>query len=254
MHHRDIESLARGRTFIHRLDPRAKLVTVLLFTAFLVATPKYAVARLVPFAIVPAFVLFFGQVPGRTVLRALAMMAPFVVLVAVWNPVYDRTMITVHGTLQVRAGWLSCLNVILRFVLAAGALVGVMATTPFHKLLEGLRRLHLPRMFVTVLALVYRYLFELVDVALRLLRARDLRGGRARLALRFRSSAGVVGSLFVRSLDQSDRIYKAMVARGFDGEIRTIGTLRMRPVDWIFAAATSAVTVAVYLFVVLGSR
>ena len=123
-----------------------------------------------------------------------------------------------------------------------------MASTPFAKVLEGLRRLGLPRMFVTVLAFVHRYLFELVDVGLRMRRARDLRSGAAPLAMRFRSSAGILGNLFVRSLDRSDRIYKAMLARGFDGEIRSIGTLHMLARDWILLIVAAVLLAALYAF------
>ena len=251
MHHRQLESLSRQDTFIHRLDPRVKFIVVILFTALLVATSRYALARLAPFTLMPAFLLLFGEVRAGLVARALAMMAPFIILVAIWNPIYDRQVIvfTLGGvTFGVSAGWVSFANILMRFVLAASALVGLMATTPFEKLLEGLRRLALPRMFVTVLAFVYRYLFDLVDVALRMRRARDLRGGRAGVALRLRSSAGIVGNLFVRSLDRSDRVYKAMLARGFDGEMRSIDTLKMRRVDWVFAGAACASIAVMYLF------
>jgi len=236
---------------VHRLDPRVKLAVVILFTALLVATPKYALARLVPFAVVPAFLLFFADVPSRLVLRALAMMAPFVLLVAMWNPIIDRRPLVVAwgaATREVTAGWVSFANILLRFVLAAGALVALMASTPFAKLLEGLRRLGLPRMFVTVLAFVHRYLFELVDVGLRMRRARDLRSGGAAFPMRLRSSAGILGNLFVRSLDRSDRIYGAMLARGFDGEIRSIGTLHMQVRDWVFLVVAAVLLAAFYAF------
>lgn len=251
MHHREIETLARGDTFVHRLDPRVKLAVVILFTALLVATPRYALARLAPFAVIPAFLLVFADVPARLVLQALTLMAPFVLLVAIWNPIVDRRPLLIAWgatTIQISAGWVSLANILLRFILAAAALVALMASTPFAKLLEGLRRLGLPRMFVTVLAFVHRYLFELVDVGLRMRRARALRGGAPPFAARVKSSAGILANLFVRSLDRSDRIYKAMLARGFEGEIRPVGTLRMRAHDWVFLGAAGVLLVAIYAF------
>jgi cobalt/nickel transport system permease protein len=43
----------------------------------------------------------------------------------------------------------------------------------------------------------------------------------------------MVGSLFLRSLDRSERVYGAMAARGYDGEMRTYSTFQMSGADWI---------------------
>jgi cobalt/nickel transport system permease protein len=100
-------------------------------------------------------------------------------------------------------------------------------TTPFHDLIDGLRELRLPRVFVGIVSFMYRYLGVLGDEAHRMNRARISRsadrGGRgtgSSLAWRARVTGSMVGSLFLRSYERSERIYAAMQARGFDGELR----------------------------------
>jgi cobalt/nickel transport system permease protein len=100
-------------------------------------------------------------------------------------------------------------------------------TTPFHDLVDGLRELRLPRVMIAIVGFMYRYLGVLADEATRMNRARAARsaerpGTRSGGSLRWRASVtgSMVGSLFLRSYERSERVYAAMQARGFDGELR----------------------------------
>ncbi len=88
-------------------------------------------------------------------------------------------------------------------------------TTPFADLLRTLRRLRVPGLLITVLALMYRYLFVLIDEAERMQRARRSRTFSARRAHVWASLATLGGQLFVRSTERAERIYAAMCARGW---------------------------------------
>ncbi len=109
----------------------------------------------------------------------------------------------------------------------------VLATsTPFPDLLVAMRAVGIPRLLVAIVGLAWRYLFVMADEALRLMRARQARSGRlaqsgarvgGRVIWRARVTGGMAGSLFVRALARADRIYAAMLSRGYDGEVRTLG-------------------------------
>jgi cobalt/nickel transport system permease protein len=118
------------------------------------------------------------------------------------------------------------------------------ATTRFPDLLHALRHLKVPAIFVSILAFMYRYLFVLADEVARLLRARAARsaqlpGQPAGRSLRWRATiAGhMVGQLLVRSMARSDRVYQAMLARGYRGELLTINPHVMVSFDWLVLAA-----------------
>jgi len=107
-------------------------------------------------------------------------------------------------------------------------------TTPFHDLVDGLRELRVPRILIAIISFMYRYLAVLSDEASRMMRARD-----ARSAMRTGSSGGtfrwratvtgrMVGSLFLRAYERSERIYAAMQARGFEGEFRHLQARALR--------------------------
>ncbi len=128
-------------------------------------------------------------------------------------------------------------------------------TTPFPDLVEALRQLHVPRLLVAIIGFMYRYLAVLAEEAGRLNRARLSRSavveGRGGGSLRWRAGVvgGMVGSLFLRSYERSERVYAAMQARGFDGEFRSMGGRALTATDW---TAFAVVTAAIVAFVLAG--
>jgi cobalt/nickel transport system permease protein len=104
------------------------------------------------------------------------------------------------------------------------------ASTPFPALLWAMRSLRVPKVLVTIVGFAYRYMFVIADEVLRMLRARAARSGvrepgrrgGGSILWRARVTGGIAGNLFLRSIARSERIYDAMVARGYDGDVRTL--------------------------------
>ena len=123
------------------------------------------------------------------------------------------------------------LSIALKSWLSVQAAIVLAASTPFPDLLLAMRAVRIPRLLVAIFGLMWRYLFVLVDEALRLMRARAARsgdsdrsrcrnpaaawpGGRA-------SPAAWPATCSCARFERSDRIYMAMLSRGYDGEVRT---------------------------------
>ncbi len=112
----------------------------------------------------------------------------------------------------------------------------------------------MPRLLVAIIGFMYRYLAVLAGEAGRLNRARRSRSavvaGRGGGSVRWRAGVvgGMVGSLFLRSYERSERVYGAMQARGFDGEFRSMGGRGLTATDWtafvVVAAAIAALALA----------
>jgi cobalt/nickel transport system permease protein len=106
----------------------------------------------------------------------------------------------------------------------------------------AMRAIRIPRLIVAIIGLMWRYLFVLVDEAMRLMRARSARSSQSSqpglksggsLAWRARVTGGMAGNLFLRGLERSDRIYMAMAARGYDGEVRSFPSPRLSSASWL---------------------
>lgn len=235
---------------IHRLDPRVKVVVTVLFIvsnallpdgawpAFLASWGLLLLAGLaarvglgytfkrsfiaLPFALAAVTVIF--TLPGR----------PAVALtLGPWNLVATD------------AGLIRFLSIVVRSWLSVQMAILLTATTQFPDMMHALHHLRVPGLLVAVISFMYRYLFVLSDEALRLLRAREARsarpaggGGGGPLIWRARVAGSMVGQLFLRSYERSDRVYNAMLARGFQGQLLTMNPHVMQASDWLAGAAS----------------
>lgn len=248
MHHSHIDKFAQGRSVVHDLDARTKLLVVLAYTGVLISFGRYAVWELAPMAILPVGMLLLGRVPVGFALRRVAILSPFIAMLCLASPLYDRTPAALAlgpWRLETTAGWLTALDIFLKFMLGVLALTAMMCTTPFALLLEAMRRMKMPRVMILQLGFLYRYLFVLLDEAMRIKRGRDFRGGRRAPAVRrLAAVGGMVGSLFVRTLERSDRIHVAMCARGYQGEPHSLSHLHFHVADVVFMLGAAAYLLA----------
>jgi cobalt/nickel transport system permease protein len=125
-------------------------------------------------------------------------------------------------------------NIVVKSWLCILSLILLSATTKFTALLKGLKQLGIPKVMVLILSFMYRYIFVLVDEVMRMRRARDSRnfgGGRLR---QLKTLGNMIGTLFIRSYERGERVYVAMLSRGFDGEVRTLHKLSFKQADAYF--------------------
>lgn len=219
-----LDSFALRDTAVHRVDPRAKVIATLAFIIAVVSFGRYEVASLLPLAVFPLVLAIEGDVPLRWLGGRLLAAAPFALIVGVFNPVFDREVLVTLWDVAVSGGWISYLSIIVRFLLTTAAALVLIATTGFTDVCNALERLGVPDVFATQLLFLYRYIFVLGEEALTMGRARDLRSTR-RHGRGVRVYGRMLGTLLLRTFARAQRIYSAMLLRGFDGSVR----VRHRP-------------------------
>jgi cobalt/nickel transport system permease protein len=255
-----------GSSPIHQLDPRVKLVLTLVFilTNALVPTGAWPIYILL-FALILSVELL-SDLGIRYVLRRSSLALPFVLaalplIFTISGPAWFSMPLgpwMIHASLPGLARFVS---VALKSWISVQAAIVLAASTSFPDLLVAMRALRVPRLMVSIFSLMWRYLFVLVEEASRLLRARQARSGQSdkpgvkaggSLVWRARVTGGMAGSLFLRAFERSDRIYMAMVARGYDGEARSLPLPQIRISQWVvLTAGLSLLTLllgASYLF------
>jgi cobalt/nickel transport system permease protein len=243
---------------IHALDPRTKLLVAL---GLILAVSLLPFGRWAHYAVIWFLVMAVSLVakigPGPVLRRsfvalpfALAALAlPFTVPGEVIGhlPLLNLP-ITQEGV--VRAG-----SIVVKSWVSVQIAIVLILVTPLPDLLWALRNLRVPEPLVAIASFMYRYLFVLADEAGRLLRARASRSA-ARQGLRSGNSifwrgrvAGyMVGSLMLRSFERSERIYHAMAARGYAGELMSFAQHRFTILDgWVLVCAALVVSLLVIL-------
>jgi cobalt/nickel transport system permease protein len=251
MTHQLLDRYIDGASPVHMLDPRVKLVLTVafIFCASLVPPGAWlALAGLT--ALIWASITLSG-VGLRTILRRALVALPFALVFSVPGRPVIQIPLGFATLTATDAGLIRFGSIVWKSWISVQAALLLTATTHFLQVLWALRALRLPAIMVTILAFTYRYLFVLVDEAQRLIRARDCRsaaiddrGGRS-VWWRAQVTGRMVGTLLLRAFERSERIYVAMLSRGYSGELRALTAPAMSRRDRQWGAIGGALLVVI---------
>jgi len=232
------------RSLFYRLDPRTRIVTVVLATVMVASTLP---AHLTPFALyIPLAILLVltNRASGWRLLLRVMEASPFILLAAGLLVVRDG----IEPAL-LRANLAPAATVALKGYTAALLLAFLTATTPLADLLWALRKMHAPESLNLILALMYRYTSLMSEEHSRLERARLSRTARPLGSQRYAIYGRQLGTLLLRSWDRAERVHSAMLSRGFDGGWPTLIARSMQPIDWQFLIGFGGAFLAARVFV-----
>jgi len=247
------------QSFLHHLDPRVKVV---LTVAFIVSNVLLTDGAWLAFACAWSLILIanlLSQLGWSFTLRRSFIALPFALaalssLFEPGGPALSSFMFLGAKFTITYFGLLRFSSILIRSWLSVQAAILLVAVTPFPDLLHALEHLRVPKIITTIIAFLYRYLFVLTDEVLRLMRARQARsaaapGQRSGGSVMWRANVtgNMVGQLFLRSYERSDRIYNAMLARGYAGQIRTLHAHTLTRRDWWFGALAIALILSLQL-------
>ncbi len=236
------ELYAHNSSPLHALDARVKVILTLAFILALNLTPVNAWAAYILFLTLTLSAALLSRLGIGFVLKRALLAVPFVLaaLPLIFTGAEPRLPLQLFGwqIFYSPQGVLRFASIALRSWISVQAAILLAATTRFPDLLGALQHLHVPRLFVAIIGLLWRYLFVISEEVTRMLRARASRSAslpgarRARragggLAWRARVTGGMAGSLFLRSLERSDRVYAAMLSRGYNGQQPGLGAARL---------------------------
>jgi cobalt/nickel transport system permease protein len=223
---------------VHRLDPRAKILGLFGVTVIGVSTPVHLWPVYVACALVLAGVAVAGRVRPRDIWRRARFVLPLVLLVGVFVPLvrtggdaYALGPFTIH-----EAGLAVLGAVAAKATIGTVAAVLLGATTTFPAVLRGLEQLRVPRALVLIASFMYRYLFVIVEELGRMRTALAARAYRPRHVLDAAPLGRVATAMFLRTYGRGERVYLAMLARGYDGRMPELEPLRLRAADVAFVA------------------
>ena len=246
MHINTFDRYEQKQSLIHQLDPRVKVVLTLLFIVSNALLPDGAWwAFLAAWGLV-LMVSYLAQLSFVYTFKRSFIVLPFVLAAF-------TVMFTLPGEGEValvswqigsrpitiwQAGFIRFVSIVVRGWLSVQMAILLTATTQFPDLMHALQHLRVPAILISIISFMYRYLFVLADEAMRLLRAREARSaqlgqnGGGTIRWRAKVAGYMVGQLLLRSLDRSDRVYNAMLSRGYDGRLLTLNPHHMHSYDW----------------------
>jgi cobalt/nickel transport system permease protein len=229
---------------IHRLDPRAKIVGLAGITVVAVSTPLRAWPAFAACALALAVVAAVSRVSAATVWSRVRVILPLVVLVAALVPFVRGGPAVQVGPLALsEAGLATFALVTAKAAIGAFGAVLLGATTSFPDILHGLERLRAPRLLTVIAGFMYRYVFVIADEARRMRSALAARAYRPRHLGQVAALGRMVTALFLRTYERGERVYLAMLARGYSGTMPRLSVLSFGRADTIFLVALAIVLV-----------
>jgi cobalt/nickel transport system permease protein len=236
-----------GASPLHRAPPQCKIAASLLFVLAVVATPREAVWAYGAYALLLLGLARVGRVPLPLLARRLVIEVPFVLFAVLLPVVGQGERVEVLGLPLAREGLWAAWNILVKGTLGVTASLIVAATTPVPELLRGLERLRLPRAFTTIAGFMVRYAAVIADELRRMRIARLSRGYDPRWIWQARAVAATAGTLFIRSYERGERVYLAMVSRGYAGSMPVLEDLAATRRQWLAALAVPAAASVVAL-------
>jgi cobalt/nickel transport system permease protein len=215
---------------IHQLEARVKIIFTLVFIIAISFMPSGAwPAYILIYSIILSLIISSNLGMSFVLKRAL-LATPFVfaaIPLIIYGPepvvqtrIFEFIVIPISET-----GFLRFLSIAIKSWMSVQLAIILAATTHFADLMGGFRALKFPAIFISTIELMWRYLFLIIEETSRLIRARSSRsttisGNRksgGSVFWRAQVTGGMAGSLFLRSIERSERVYAAMLARGYNG-------------------------------------
>jgi cobalt/nickel transport system permease protein len=229
-----------GYSPVYLLDARVKLLLSLslIITINLVKPGLWIIYATLAFIIFS--IIIISKIQWKSIFMQSLLALPFILaalpllFTIPGEPFISKQLSGINITVSLE-GLSRFLSIFIKSWLSIIVSIILVRTTQFSEILFGLRWLHMPRLLVVIIGLMWRYLFVFSEEAKRLINARDSRSskiigrkGGGDLMWRSKISGSMAGSLFLRSIDRSERVFNAMVSRGFDNEIRLLKQENLR--------------------------
>ena len=251
MHHSYIDRYSEIDSYIHRIDPRIKIVSIFALILSIVLTRPGSFVSFALYFLFIAILIFLSKIPTKFILKRSLVVVPFVLMIAIFIPFFKKGEIAggySFGSLRLTVtygGLMIFWNVLIKAYLSVLSMTLLMASTNFGDFLKALEKLKFPCIFTMILSFMYRYIFVVQDELMKMKQAKEARSVGGSNWFHTKTKAFMVGVLFIRAYERGEKVYLAMCSRGFNGNIRTIHNFRIKRNDLYFLLLILSVLVGI---------
>ncbi len=213
------EEFSSGNSLLHDLDPRIKIIVATLFSIIVAVADRTEVLLLA--LLFSACCVILSNLPLLRVMRRLLLVNGFILLLWIVLPFTypGKTLFSVGPFDATAEGIRYALTITIKSNTIILACIALLGTTSIFTLVHAVRHLRVPDKLVQLLFFSYRYIHVIYIEYLRLLNAMKVRCFRPGSNLRtYKAYAYLVGMMLLNSYDRSERVYDAMLCRGFKGQ------------------------------------
>lgn len=245
-----------GDSFVHRLDPRSKLLAMLVFLV-VVFWANNVVTNLI-MLVFTGVAVFLSQIPLRFFVNGVKPMIGIILFTTMFQILFTQQGTPLFSIWFIRVtdfGLSQALLIFMRFMLIIlMSTILTLTTMPLsladavESLLKPLRVIKVPAHEIgLMLSLSLRFVPTLMDDTTRIMNAQRARGvdfGEGNLMQKVKNIIPILIPLFASSFKRADALATAMESRGYQGGD---GRTKFRQLSW-----QSTDTLTLLIFVLLG--
>ena len=237
---------------VHRLAPEAKIAATLLFTIIVVVTPREHFWPFAAYAVLIAVVAAVARIRPGWLLKRATIELPFVLLAVALPFAGHGERVDWLGMSLSVDGLYGAWNIVAKGTLGVLASLLLAGSTSMRDLIAGLDRLRVPTVFIQIATFMLRYLDILAEDARRMRIARISRGYDPRFLWQAKAFAVSIGSLFLRAFERGERVYLAMLSRGYEGRLPRLGHEQATARQWATSALLPVAAAGIAVVTVFG--
>lgn len=221
IHHMD--DMATKDQWVRHLHPLAKLFVTFFYIFTLVSFSKYDFGGVLGMGIYLLIMFCVADISLKRAARQMRIILLLTIMVGIANPFLDYQVVTKIGGFVITGGMVSMITLMLKGIYAVLASYFLIVTTSIEQICYGLQCLHLPKPFLTMILLIYRYMIVLLKEAERISLSYEMRAP-GQKGIHWKVWGSLAGQLLLRSIDRAQVVYESMLLRGYDGTFQ----LRMK--------------------------
>ncbi len=242
-----------GHSPVHRLAPEVKIAASVLFTVAVVVTPREAFWAFGAYTLIVTGVAAVARIRPLWLLSRSLIELPFVVLALALPFVGTGERTDWLGMSLSVDGLYGAWNIMAKGTLGVLSSLLLAATTNTRDLLAGLDRLRCPQLVTQIAGFMLRYLEVIGSEARRMRVAQLSRGYDPRFLWQLKAYASGLGALFLRAFERGERVYLAMVARGYEGRMPPVpGARAASRREWVAGALVPVLAAGIATVAVMG--
>ena len=240
MRHVYIDEHSSIDSYIHRLDPRIKIIALFAFILFVIFTRPTSLIAFALYGALIAVLILLSKIPVGFILKRSLVIIPFVLMAAIFIPFFKKGEVAggySFGTLKLTVtydGLMIFWNILVKAYLCILSMILLVTSTKLSDFLKALEKLRFPSVFVIILSFMYRYIFVVQDELMKMRQAKEARSIGGSRWFHVKVLANMIGVLFMRTYERGESVYLAMCSRGFDGKIKTMDGFQLKMKDFCF--------------------
>lgn len=228
-----IEDLANRDCFINKIHPSIKLLLTVIYISLIVSIDKYNIGGVIGMSIYPIFLLINCDISLKDIIRKFKIVLPFILLMGIFNPFIDnKILITIYG-IKVSVGVISMITLLMKGILTILGSYLLIATTTIDKICYSMDKIHIPKIFITEVLFIYRYVTVLIKEANKITESYSLRAPNQK-GINYKAWGPLLGQLLLRSIDKAENIYESMCLRGYSGKFYYYNNIQYNRKDFVY--------------------